>query len=82
MNTIAYHNIINEIKPYSARLVAVSKTKPAADIVLLYNEGQRIFGESKVQELITKQQALPHDIEWHFIGHLQTNKVKQIIPFV
>jgi pyridoxal phosphate enzyme (YggS family) len=82
MDLTAYQSIINEIKPYGAHLVAVSKTKPAQDIVSLYNAGQRVFGENKVQELILKQPQLPKDIQWHFIGHLQTNKVKQIAPFI
>ena len=64
------------------QLVAVSKTKTAEDILALYAEGQRDFGENYVQELIDKRSQLPADIRWHFIGHLQTNKVKQIIPFV
>ncbi len=63
-------------------LVAVSKTKPAEDIQGLYDLGQRDFGENYVQELLQKQAALPHDIRWHFIGHLQSNKVKDLIPFV
>src|SRR5690348_12796959 len=67
---------------YHARLVAVSKTKPAADILALYEAGQRVFGENYVQELTEKQASLPSDIQWHFIGHLQSNKVKYIAPFV
>ncbi len=63
-------------------LIAVSKTKPVADILEAYEAGQRFFGENKVQELIQKQEQLPGDIEWHFIGHLQTNKVKYIAPFI
>jgi pyridoxal phosphate enzyme (YggS family) len=63
-------------------LVAVSKTKPAADIEALYALGQRDFGENYVQELVEKQAILPADIHWHFIGHLQSNKVKYIAPFV
>ncbi len=63
-------------------LVAVSKTKPNSDIIEVYNAGQKIFGENKVQELARKQKELPTDIEWHMIGHLQTNKVKYIAPFV
>ena len=63
-------------------LVAVSKTKPAEDILALYAEGQRDFGENYVQELVDKQPRLPSDIHWHFIGHLQSNKVKYIIGFV
>ncbi len=66
----------------TVKLVAVSKTKPVEDIVEAYNAGQRIFGENKVQELIYKQPELPGDIQWHFIGHMQTNKVKFIAPFV
>jgi PLP dependent protein len=63
-------------------LVAVSKTKTAEDILALYAEGQRDFGENYVQELVDKQSRLPADIRWHFIGHLQSNKVKYILPFV
>jgi len=72
---------IKEI-PDNVTLVAVSKTKPEGDIILAYNEGQRVFGENKAQELINKQPKLPQDIRWHFIGHTQTNKVKYIAPFV
>lgn len=63
-------------------LVAVSKTKSAAEIMEAYNVGQRIFGENMVQEMVEKQEQLPGDIEWHVIGHLQSNKVKYIAPFV
>ncbi|HEY8689172.1 MAG TPA: YggS family pyridoxal phosphate-dependent enzyme [Chitinophagaceae bacterium] len=63
-------------------LIAVSKIKPTEDIQALYNLGQRDFGENYVQELVDKYEALPKDIRWHFIGHLQTNKVKYIAPFV
>ena len=63
-------------------LVAVSKTKPAEDIKALYDQGQRDFGENYVQELVDKQPQLPPDIRWHYIGHLQSNKVKYIAPFV
>ena len=76
---------INEIKqtlPDGVRLVAVSKYHPASMIQEAYDGGQRIFGESHVQELVAKYEVLPKDIEWHFIGHLQTNKVKYIAPFV
>jgi pyridoxal phosphate enzyme (YggS family) len=66
----------------SVTLVAVSKTKPVEDIMEAYNAGQRIFGENKVQELVGKYEALPKDIQWHLIGHLQSNKVKYIAPFV
>jgi pyridoxal phosphate enzyme (YggS family) len=63
-------------------LIAVSKTKPIEQILTLYNQGIRRFGENKVQELIEKHNSLPNDIEWHMIGHLQSNKVKQLVPFV
>ncbi|MGQ7869144.1 YggS family pyridoxal phosphate-dependent enzyme [Sunxiuqinia sp. sy24] len=63
-------------------LVAVSKTKPKEAILEAYQGGQRVFGENKVQELVQKNEDLPKDIEWHFIGHLQTNKVKYLAPFV
>ena len=65
-----------------AKLVAVSKTKPIEMLQKAYDHGQRIFGENKVQELTQKAESLPHDIEWHMIGHLQSNKVKYIAPFV
>ena len=68
--------------PSNVSLVAVSKTKPAEDILTAYTTGHRIFGENKVQELTAKQPELPEDIEWHMIGHLQSNKVKYIAPFV
>lgn len=68
--------------PLSVKLVAVSKTKPKEDISEIYSYGHKIFGENKVQELVEKYEALPKDIEWHMIGHLQTNKVKYIAPFV
>lgn len=77
-----YQSLQQELKSFDATLVAVSKTKSAADIQQLYNAGQRDFGENYVQELIDKEIALPKDIRWHFIGHLQRNKVKQIIPIV
>ena len=68
--------------PENVRLVAVSKTRTIDEIMTLYNTGHRIFGENKAQELIGKQPLLPADIQWHFIGHLQTNKVKYIAPFI
>ncbi len=82
INTQAYKAIRDEIAATNTTLVAVSKTKPAADIEALYHLGQRDFGENYVQELVDKQGALPDDIHWHFIGHLQSNKVKYIAPFV
>lgn len=68
--------------PDTTRLVAVSKFHPAEAVLEAYHAGQRIFGESRVQELIEKKEQLPSDIQWHFIGHLQTNKIKYILPFV
>lgn len=68
--------------PQGVTLVAVSKTKPNDAIIEAYETGQRIFGENKVQELVSKYESLPKDIEWHMIGHLQRNKVKYIAPFV
>lgn len=73
--------LLSQIPP-QVKLVAVSKTKPVADILVAYNAGQKIFGENRVQELLKKKDLLPSDIEWHLIGHLQTNKVKLIVPFV
>ncbi|MFZ4799366.1 MAG: YggS family pyridoxal phosphate-dependent enzyme [Bacteroidia bacterium] len=64
------------------KLIAVSKTKPVETLMEAYNSGQKIFGENKVQELVGKYEQMPKDIEWHMIGHLQSNKVKYIIPFV
>ncbi|MDX9880447.1 MAG: YggS family pyridoxal phosphate-dependent enzyme [Prolixibacteraceae bacterium] len=68
--------------PAGVKLIAVSKTKPVGDIMEAYRAGQRIFGENKVQEMVAKYEELPKDIEWHLIGHLQTNKVKYIASFV
>lgn len=68
--------------PVHCTLVAVSKTQPADVIMLAYEAGHRIFGENKVQELVTKHESLPTDIQWHMIGHLQSNKVKYIAPFI
>lgn len=76
-----YNKILAKI-PKDVTLVAVSKTKPIEAIETVYNEGQRIFGENRVQELVEKHEALPKDIEWHMIGHLQSKKVKNIAPFV
>ena len=77
-----YSELISELHSSGTTLVAVSKTKPVEDILELYNLGQRDFGENYVQELVDKQSKLPSDIRWHFIGHLQSNKVKFISPFV
>ena len=78
------NNLLNikSTLPEHVTLVAVSKTKPVSDLMEAYNAGQRIFGENYVQELVEKQQELPKDIQWHFIGHLQSRKVKLIAPFV
>lgn len=76
---------LNEIKsslPAHVTLVAVSKTKPVHDLMEAYNAGQRIFGENKIQEMASKYEEMPKDIEWHMIGHVQTNKVKYMAPFV
>jgi PLP dependent protein len=82
VNEQAYNDIISFAKDKHATLVAVSKLKPASDIEKMYALGQRDFGENYVQELVEKQAQLPADINWHFIGHLQSNKVKYIAPFV
>lgn len=73
--------VLNEL-PEGVRLVAVSKFHPNEAIEEAYRAGQRVFGESKVQEMTAKYESLPKDIEWHFIGHLQTNKIKHIVPYV
>jgi hypothetical protein len=82
VNTEEFKNILLELDKKKTALVAVSKTKPAEDVQALYELGQRDFGENYVQELVDKYDALPKDIQWHFIGHLQSNKVKYIAPFV
>jgi len=76
---------ITELKsslPPEVSLVAVSKTKPVSDLLEAYQAGQRIFGENKIQEMVSKWEQLPKDIQWHMIGHVQTNKVKYMAPFV
>ncbi len=75
-------NLKTELDRVNVTLVAVSKTKPITDLQEAYDAGQRIFGENQVQEMVEKYEQLPKDIEWHLIGHLQTNKVKYIAPFV
>ncbi len=82
VNKEVFGTLTAAMKPSGATLIAVSKTKPSEDIMELYALGQRDFGENYVQELVKKQAELPADIRWHFIGHLQTNKVKMIAPFV
>ena len=81
VNIEKYKELINKLNG-KATLIAVSKTKPISDIQTLYDLGQRDFGENYVQELVDKEAILPKDIRWHFIGHLQSNKVKLIAPFV
>ena len=73
---------IKESLPENVTLVAVSKTKPVTDLMEAYTAGQRIFGENKIQEMVDKWEQMPKDIEWHMIGHVQTNKVKYMAPFV
>lgn len=81
--TIEYNlNKICSSLPVGVKLVAVSKTKSNEEIMEAYATGQRVFGENKVQELVRKWETLPKDIEWHFIGHLQSNKVRMIAPFI
>lgn len=80
--SIAIPKLLNELAPYEATLVAVSKTKPEGLIMEAYEAGQRHFGENKVQEIQRKSPALPADIKWHMIGHLQSNKVKALLPLV
>ena len=75
-------DLLKELSKTQTNLIAVSKTKPVEKILSVYQEGQRIFGENRVQELVDKVDKLPADIEWHMIGHLQSNKVKYIAPFV
>ena len=73
---------IKKTIPENVTLVAVSKTKPVSDLQQAYDAGQRIFGENKIQEMTEKSEQLPQDIQWHMIGHVQTNKVKYMAPFV
>ncbi|MES1221225.1 MAG: YggS family pyridoxal phosphate-dependent enzyme [Bacteroidota bacterium] len=82
VNKEVYQQITEELKKEKVTLVAVSKIKPVSDILELYQAGQKDFGENYVQELVEKQAQLPQDIHWHFIGHLQSNKVKSIAPFI
>jgi PLP dependent protein len=82
MPVSSYQQIMDRLAPSGVELLAVSKTKPVEEIKALYDLGQRDFGENYVQELLEKQALLPKDIRWHFIGHLQTNKVKFLAPFI
>ncbi|QOG01476.1 YggS family pyridoxal phosphate-dependent enzyme [Flavobacterium sp. MDT1-60] len=75
-------NTIKSTLPENVTLVAVSKTKPVSDLMQAYEAGQRIFGENKIQEMAEKWEEMPKDIQWHMIGHVQTNKVKFMAPFV
>lgn len=77
-----YQQILGQLHGTHCRLVVVSKTRSADEIKCLYTQGQRVFGENRVQELLSKKDLLPNDIEWHLIGHLQSNKVKYIAPFI
>lgn len=82
LNLQVYQQLKETLDARGVTLIAVSKTKPVEDILALYEAGHRDFGENYVQELVQKQSLLPKDIRWHFIGHLQSNKVKMIAPFV
>ena len=82
MSIVDNLNTIKDNIPSNVTLVLVSKTQPNSNILTAYNEGYRIFGENKIQELQKKEKELPSDIQWHMIGHLQTNKVKYIAPFI
>jgi pyridoxal phosphate enzyme (YggS family) len=82
MNKSALHDIRTFLTPYNTTLIAVTKTHPVEVLQQAYSSGLRIFGENKVQELISKAEVLPKDIQWHLIGHLQSNKVKYIAPFI
>ena len=81
-NISALQDITKIAKGKNALLVAISKTKSIDDIKVVYDAGQRVFGENKVQELVLKYELLPKDIQWHMVGNMQTNKVKYIAPFI
>jgi pyridoxal phosphate enzyme (YggS family) len=82
INKSALEQIKHNLQPYNTKLIAVTKTYPVEVVQEAYNIGLRSFGENKVQELVAKAEVLPKDIEWHLIGHLQSNKVKYIAPFI
>ncbi|MFK7004568.1 YggS family pyridoxal phosphate-dependent enzyme [Flavobacterium covae] len=82
MSILQNLNNIKSSLPSHVTLVAVSKTKPVSDLMEAYQAGQRIFGENKIQEMTEKWEQMPKDIQWHMIGHVQTNKVKYMVPFV
>ena len=81
MITKSIHSIVSNI-PKNVKLVAVSKTKPVEEIMMAYKAGQRLFGENKIQEMSGKFEALPKDIKWHMVGHVQSNKIKYMAPYV
>ena len=82
IRTSSYDQLLKTCQRFGASLVAVSKIRTIPEMMVLYDLGQRIFAENKVQEILTKAPLMPADVEWHLIGHLQTNKVKPILPFV
>lgn len=82
MSLTKYHKIIEQCKAENANLIIVSKMRTIVQVMPFYNEGHRAFAENRVQNLLEKQEAMPNDIEWHLIGHLQRNKVKYIAPFI
>ena len=82
MNIADNLNQLRSSVPAHVTLVAVSKTKPQEDLLEAYAAGQRVFGENKIQEMTAKYEALPKDIAWHMIGHVQSNKVKYMAPYV
>ncbi len=82
MNIAENIDHFRKVLPKGVKLIAISKTKPTADILEAYHAGHKIFGENKVQELVDKYKELPKDIEWHMVGHVQSNKVKYMAPFV
>ena len=75
------HKIVSNI-PKNVKLIAISKTKPNDDIMMAYESGQRLFGENKIQEMSSKFEDLPKDIKWHMVGHVQSNKIKYMAPYV
>nr|MDQ3018151.1 YggS family pyridoxal phosphate-dependent enzyme [Bacteroidota bacterium] len=77
-----YYSLLKACEPYNASLLAVTKNRKEKEILELYQMGQRLFGENKPQELIIKASLLPTEIQWHLIGHLQTNKVKHVLPYI
>lgn len=78
VNMMQYQRIMAQLQPYNAQLVAVTKTRPLSDLQALYDIGQRVFGENRAPELADKRNQMPQDCQWHFIGHLQSNKLKYL----